>query len=71
MKNLTIDKKEEADRNYRNFHTNASWQAFLSVEQVNYILQERGDFIFCNGRGRQVVAELLTEETFKVYTTPA
>lgn len=65
---MTQEEKQDADRNYRNFHTAPSWTAYLNSEQTDYILQERGDFIFCNGRGRNIIAEPLTSNSYKLTT---
>lgn len=68
---MTLEEQSEADRAYRNFHTNMSWNAFLNKEQTNYIFQTHGNFIFCYGKGRNIVAEQLTNESFKLYTKPS
>lgn len=67
---MTPEEKQDADRNYGNFHTCASWIAILNKEQTNYILQERGDFVFCHGQGRTINVDMLTPETFKLTTRP-
>lgn len=67
---MTKEQKEEADRNYNNFSTMAQWTAQLNKEQVNYIFQNRGDYIYCHGHLRTIVAEQLTNDSFKVFTKP-
>lgn len=67
---MTQLEKEEADRNYNNFHTSAYWNAIMNKEQVNYLLQERGDFLYCHGHGRKLVVDSLTSDSYKVYTKP-
>jgi hypothetical protein len=67
---MTEKEKKDADREYNNFHTMASWNAYLSKEQTNYLFRERGDFLYCHGYGRRLIAEPLTNDTFKLYTKP-
>lgn len=66
MKNL----KENVIRTMRNFSTTPNWNAVLSVEEVDYWLENYSDLIFCNGHGRKVVFDKITDKNFKVYTRP-
>ena len=63
-------KKQEADREYRNFATMASWNAFLNKEQVSYIFQSHGNNIYCHGHLRTIIAEPLGVDSFKMYSKP-
>jgi hypothetical protein len=67
---LQETKKEEVDRNYNNFHTCAGWNCILNKEQVDYLLQNRPDFIFCHGHGRNLKVDAITHDSYKVYTIP-
>ncbi len=67
---MTDEQKQNADREYRNFATMASWNAFLDKEQVNYIFQSHGNNIYCHGRLRTIIAEPLTNDSFKLYSIP-
>lgn len=67
---MTNEEKQDADRLYNNLHISPYWNGFLNKNQVNYLLQERGDLVYCNGHCRQMLVDAITSDSYKVYTKP-
>lgn len=67
---MTTEKKQDVLRNLRNFSTSPYWNAIMDRDEVNMLLQEYSDSVFCNGHLRQIKVDAITNETFKVYTVP-
>ena len=65
---MTPEKKQDVLRNLRNFATSPYWNAIMDKNEVNMLVQEYSDTVFCNGRLRQIKVDAITNETFKVYT---
>ena len=53
-----------------NFSRMADWSTILSVQEVDYWLENYSDIIFCQGRGRRVIFKKITDKNFKVFTRP-
>jgi hypothetical protein len=67
---MTTATKENVKRTLKNFARVPSWNTTMSKEDVNYLFMEHSDTIFCNGMLRQIKVDAITNEVFKVYTTP-
>ena len=67
---MTTEKKQVVLRNLRNFSTSPYWNAIMDKDEVNMLIQEYSDSVFCNGQLRQIKVDAITSETFKVYTVP-
>jgi hypothetical protein len=55
-------------RAMNNFSRISGWNTMLSTQEVDYWLENYSDLIFCNGVGRRVVFEKITDNNYKVYT---
>lgn len=65
---VTTENKENVLRTLRNFSRVPSWNTTMTKDEVNYLFTEHSDTVFCNGHLRQIKADMLTTEIFKVYT---
>ena len=61
-------KNENALRTLRNLSTIASWNTTLNQSEVEYLFSEHSDTVFCNGMLRQIKADMITPNVFKIYT---
>lgn len=64
MENL----KENVKRALNNFARVPSWNTTMNKDEVNYLFSEFSDTVFCNGHLRQIKADPITGDVFKVYT---
>jgi len=62
--------KENVKKTLNNFARIPSWNTTMTKEEVNYLFMENSDTIFCNGMLRQIKADSITSDVFKVYTVP-
>ena len=44
------------------------WHGVFNAEEVEYLFETTSGWIFCNGRIRNIVADKVTDNCFKVYT---
>lgn len=66
-----VKMKENVVRMMGNMSRTPAWNGTLSVDEVNYWLENYSDVILCNGRPRKVVFDKITDKTFKVYSVPS
>jgi len=62
--------KENVKRTLNNFARVPSWNTTMSKEEVNNLFEEHSDTVFCNGMLREIKADVITGDVFKVYTIP-
>jgi len=60
--------KDNVKRAMDNFSRVPNFTTILNIDEVNYWLENFSDLIFCNGHGRRVVFDKLTDKNYKVYT---
>ena len=66
--NTTI--KENVKRTLNNFAKSPYWNTTMNKDEVNHLFEEYSDTVFCNGMLRQIKADVITSDVFKVYTVP-
>ncbi len=57
-------------RTLNNFSRVPSWNTTMTKEEVNHLFEDYSDTVFCNGMLRQIKADAITGDVFKVYTVP-
>jgi hypothetical protein len=62
---------KEVEQIYKNLHGMASFNATASKEQVEYLIDNYSDLIFCYGRLRKIKFEQIIDSRYKVYTVEA
>lgn len=62
--------KDKVKRTLNNFARVPSWNTTMNAAEVNHLFEEHSNTVFCNGSLREIKAEPLTPEIFKVYTIP-
>lgn len=60
--------KENVTRTLRNFSRVPSWSSIMTKEEIDYLLSEFSDTVFCNGMLRQIKIDIISTNSFKVYT---
>ena len=67
---MTNTVKEKVGRTINNFSRVPLWNTTMTKDEVNHLFEEYSDTIFCNGHLRQIKADAITGDVFKVYTKP-
>jgi hypothetical protein len=68
---IAIKKSEHMEnvrRTLNNFARVPSWNTTMNKEEVNHLFEAYSDTVFCNGMLRQIKADAMTSDVFKVYT---
>lgn len=60
--------KENVERVLSNFSRVPLFNTTMTSKEVNYLFDRFDNTVFCNGMLREIKADALTSEIFKVYT---
>ena len=60
--------KEKVRRILNNFCSLHYFNTIMTIDEVNYFLENFDTLVFCNGRGRRVMFDKITDKNWKAYT---
>ena len=59
---------DDVIRNLGNFCKVPLWHTVMNAKEVEQLFEQSGGWVLCNGRIRNIKADKVTDNCFKVYT---
>lgn len=67
---MSTQLNENVKRCLNNFARMPFFNTTMNKSELENLYEHQSDTIYCNGHPRQIKADALTENVFKVYTVP-